>query len=65
MRKFITSLKVGQRCNVRRCGLMVRKVTKTERITRNGQRWFYWYWQPRASTPEGRVDCGYGGMVIA
>ena len=65
---FMATLKIGERCNVRRPwpgdAPMVRVVTSIERIKRGAEHWVYWRWTPESHTPEGTMDCGYSGYRI-
>ena len=66
---FLATLKVGERCNVRRAwpgDLPVMRIIKSiELIQRNGEQWIYWRWKPEGHMPEGYPDCGYSGHRIA
>lgn len=66
---FLATLKVGERCDVRRPWPgeepVIRLITSIEHIQRNGEEWVYWRWKPEGHMPEGYPDCGYSGHRIA
>lgn len=49
------------------CEPLMRELTsvKIEQRRSHGlsERWLVWRWIPSGSTPEGKPDCGYAGMV--